>query len=399
MQPLEFMNSWDFSAWLLLAQTSGVEEGVNPVHGAGSIFWLIIFALIAIGFSFFCSIAEAVLLSVTPSYIATLKEKKPRVAGSLAHLKENIDRPLSAILSLNTIAHTAGAAGVGAQAAAIWGNQAVGWASAVMTLMILILSEIIPKTIGAVYWRALAPWMARLVRLLIVILYPLVLMSDFMTRIIAGDRKEIVTREEVAAMAALSEQGGQLEKNESRILRNLFRLRSLTAHDIMTPRPVIVAFPENLSVGELLNEQSSLPVTRIPIYHDTIDHVSGFVLNTDILLAQANDLPDTQLKDLRRDLKVVYAHASLSELFDVLLKERQHVALVVDEYGGTDGIVTIEDLIETLLGIEIVDEADAEADMQRLAREQWERRASALGLDTSSVKPKGEEGKGPAGQK
>ncbi len=352
---------------------------------SGSVFWLVIFALVAIGFSFFCSIAEAVLLSVTPSYIATLEEQGSGSAALLGKLKKNIDRPLAAILSLNTIAHTAGAAGVGAQAASLWGSQAVGWASAIMTLLILVLSEIIPKTIGAVYWRSLAPWIARLVNVLILALYPLVLLSDSMTRLIGGNVKHVVTREEVAAMATLSEQGGQLESSESRILKNLFQLRSLTARDIMTPRPVIVAYPETMTVGELFDTHNDFPVSRIPVYDGTIDKVTGFVLKSDILLAQANDKPETKLSDLRRDLKTVVSTASLSELFDDLLKQREHVALVVDEYGGTDGLVTLEDLIETLLGTEIVDEADTTTDMQRLARREWERRANALGLDLSGL--------------
>lgn len=379
-----------FSNVLLSAIGPPAGDSPDPLGGAGSVFWLIVFAVMAIGFSFLCSIAEAVLLSVTPSYIATLKEKDQRAAEGLEHLKENIDRPLAAILSLNTIAHTVGAAGVGAQAAVIWGSAAVGWASAVMTFLILILSEIIPKTIGAVYWRGLAPWTARLVRFLIIALYPLVILSDLMTRLIAGKDQEIVTREEVLAMAALSEKGGQLKSDESRVLRNLFRLRSLTAHDIMTPRPVIVAFPEEMSVGEFLERQEKLPVSRVPIYRESIDRVTGFVLKTDILLAQANDKPDTPLRELRRELTHVPAQTSLSILFEVLLKQREHLALVIDEYGGTDGLVTLEDLLETLLGIEIVDEADAVTNMQRLARRQWEQRARSLGLDTRTLERKDE---------
>lgn len=348
---------------------------------------LILYALLAIGFSFFCSIAEAVLLSVTPSYIATLKEQGKKSALLLEGLKANVDRPLAAILSLNTIAHTGGAAGVGAQAAEIWGlesggGHAVGYASAIMTLLILVLSEIIPKTIGAVFWRPLAVYIGQLVQVLIWVLYPLVWLSEILTKLIAGNnRQDVVTRDEVAAMAAISAEGGELEATESRILTNLFRLRTLTAHDIMTPRTVILAYPEETTVAEVLEQEPSLTVSRVPIYQESVDNVTGFVLKTDILLAQSGDRPQTPLSELKRDIKAVPATASLSLLFDVLLKQHTHIALVHDEYGGTDGLVSLEDLIETLLGLEIVDEADAATDMQRLAREQWEKRAKALGLD------------------
>ena len=362
--------------------------GAPAVEGAGSVTLLLIYATVAIGFSFLCSVAEAVLLSVTPSYIATLAGKRPKAATLLAKQKENIDRPLAAILSLNTIAHTAGAAGVGAEAAALWGGDggwgqhAVGLASAVMTLLILVLSEIIPKTIGAVYWRGLAPSVARMLQVWIILLLPLVWMSELLTRLIGGgEKRDIVTREEVAAMANISEAHGELASEETRILNNLFRLQTLTVEDIMTPRTVIIALPEALTVGEALTRKPTLNVSRIPVFGKSVDHVTGFVLKTDILLAQANNKPETPLSDLRRDIKAVPTTTNLANLFDILLSEDAHLAIVVDEYGGTDGLVTLEDLIETLLGTEIVDEADTEADMRRLARQRWAKRAELLGLE------------------
>lgn len=352
----------------------------------GSYGMLIVYALVALVCSFFCSVAEAVLLCVTPSYIATLEDGGNGSAARLKQMKANVDRPLAAILSLNTIAHTVGAAGVGAEAAGIWGNTAVGYASAVMTLLILILSEIIPKTIGAVYWRQLAPVTSQAIQLLIWALYPLVLLSELLTKLIAGDkRQEIVTREEVAATAAMSTQTGELETDEHRILTNLLRLRSLRVGDIMTPRTVIFGFAETLSVGELLEQWPHLPVSRIPVFDGTIDHVTGFVLKTDILLAQANDEFTTTLAELRRSIKHISPTASLTDAFELLLNQREHLALVVDEYGGTDGLVTIEDLVETLLGLEIVDEADRHADMQHLARKRWAERMKAVGLDVGET--------------
>ena len=350
--------------------------------------FLVIYGLFAIGCSFLCSIAEAVLLSVTPSYIAALREQGSRAAELLEEMKENVDRALAAILSLNTIAHTVGAAGVGAQAAEIWGSQAVGWASAGMTLLILVLSEIIPKTIGAVYWRALAPQTARLIKGLIWSLYPLVRLSELLTQLISGGNKQnIITRDEVAAMATLSAQDGQLDTQESRILSNLLRLRSLTVRDIMTPRTVIIAFPQDWTSAQALDAQEVLPVSRLPVYEGNIDHITGFVLKSDLLLQQARNQPDTLLTDLRREIRVVSSGASLLSLLDILASQGEHIALVVGDYGGTEGLVTLEDLVETLLGLEIVDENDTETDMQRLARARWEQRAQRLGLHVTGLTP------------
>lgn len=345
----------------------------------GSLGLLAFYALIALGFSFLCSIAEAVLLSVTPSYIATLEEQGERSGQLLKQAKANIDRPLAAILSLNTIAHTVGAVGVGAEAASLWGSVGIGVASAVMTLAILIASEIIPKTIGATYWRVLAPATANVLLILIRVLAPLVWLSEYITRAISGERQaEVVTREEVAAMAGLSSESGEMPDDETRVVRNMVALKSKTANDIMTPRTVMIAFPQELTVTELLDAHPNLPVSRLPIYDGSIDKITGFVLKSDVLVAQGQDRHSTRLEELRRDLTAVPASTSLSDLFRMLLREHQHLALVVDEFGGTDGLVSGEDLIETILGVEIVDEADVADDMQRLARQQWAHRAKSL---------------------
>lgn len=377
---------------LLAAETPEGRSNLNA-----DIALLVVYASIALVFSFLCSVAEAVLLSVTPSHIATLKEQGKKSAELLEHLKDNIDRPLAAILSLNTLAHTVGAAGVGAQAAAIWGSTSVGLASAAMTLLILVLSEIIPKTIGALYWRGLAPATARLVRILIWVLLPLVWLCELLTKLIGDSSKqEIITREEVAAMAALSTEAGDMKAEERQVVHNLLRLDSLSVEDIMTPRTVILACPEDMTVGQFLEQRPHLPVSRIPIYDGSIDRTTGFVLKTDVLLTKANGQPDTQLRQLRRDLKAIPATASLSALFELLLKQREHVALVIDEYGGTDGLVTMEDLLETLLGMEIVDEADVAADMQRLARQRWEYRIKSLGLEVTDSSDNEKETDNPA---
>lgn len=367
------------------APISGGAEIVGEASLSGYIY-LLLFAFVAIGFSFFCSIAEAVLLSVTPTYVATLGDRRQSTARLLESFKSSIDRPLAAILSLNTIAHTVGAAGVGAQAAAIWGSRWVGLVSAVMTLLILVFSEIIPKTIGAIYWRPLAPSVARAVQLLIIAMLPLVWLSDLLTKMIGGESAhEVVTREEVAAMATLGAEGGQLDSSEIRILHNLLRFESLRVADVMTPRTVMIAYPAATTIGELFALNPELPVSRIPIYGDSIDDIIGIVLANDLWLARAEGRFDTRLEELRRDATTIPWNAPLKRLFDQLLTTRQHIAIVVDEYGGTDGLVTLEDLIETLLGMEIVDESDAATDMQKLARRQWEKRARAMKLHVESA--------------
>lgn len=347
----------------------------------GSLTLLIVFAAGALIFSFLCSIAEAVLLSVTPSYPDTIKESRPRGGEVLARLKNNIDRPLAAILTLNTIAHTVGAVGVGAEAGRIWGSIGVGIASGVMTVLILVASEIIPKTIGAVYWRALSIPVAFSVSVLIKLVYPLVWLAEFTTKVFTKGQAEPITRDEVAAVAEMSEQSGELNVMENRILKNLLRLDSLQVNDIMTPRTVIIAAPQSTTVEEFLATHKQLTVSRIPIYEETIDQITGFALYSDILLVQASGRTETKLQELRRELNAIAASASLSTMFEKFLERRDHLALVVDEYGGTDGLVSMEDLIETLLGIEIVDEVDVTEDMQRLARQHWQRRAEALGLE------------------
>ena len=371
----------------LFSPTLAFAGGVG-VEGSGSWVLLIVYLCVAIGFSFLCSIAEAVLLSVTPSYIAQLREsaaegdspKAAKSAETLARLKKNVDRPLAAILSLNTIAHTFGAAGVGAEAAALFGGY-VGVTSAVLTLLILVLSEIIPKTLGATYWRGLAPTVGWIVSGLIWAMYPLVLLSDGLSKLISPQGTHgVVTREEIAAMATLGAQSGNLEHSESRIFANLLRFRELTVADVMTPRTVVIAFPQSLTADELFEKNPNLPVSRMPIYKEKLDEVTGFVHKSDLLLARARGEGGKPLADFRRDLTTVRDEATLSELSDLLLGSGAHIAAVTDRFGGLDGVVTLEDLIETLLGLEIVDEHDAAPDMQKLARKKWEQRAKRLGI-------------------
>lgn len=342
---------------------------------------LVIYVLLALGISFACSVMEAALLSVTPSYVAVLERNGKRAAERLKALKQDIDRPLVAILSLNTIAHTVGAAGVGAQAAKVFGEAHLGVVSAVLTLLILVLSEIIPKTWGAVYWRQLAPLVATLSVAVMWGLWPLVRALEALTKLLARQKKTAsVSREEMRALADLGVEQGVFAEDESRIMRNLFRFRSLQAKDVMTPRTVMVAVPEAKTVRELLQEYGEIPFSRVPVYKEDLDDVSGYVLKDRILFEAAQGRPDAPLGSLKRDILVFPAVARLPKLFDQMINRRDHMALVVDEYGGTEGILTMEDIVETLLGLEIVDEADSVEDMQAYARKAWAERAQALGL-------------------
>lgn len=349
---------------------------------------LITYVLLALGLSFLCSVAEAVLLSITPSYIEGQKLKRPERAALLKRLKQdNVDRSLAAILTLNTVAHTVGAIGAGAQAAVVFGSAWFGLFSAVMTLMILFLSEIVPKTIGAVYWSKLVGPTAIFVRSLIVTLYPIVLISERLTKFIAGGKSmHIFSRDEFIAMALVGEKSGHIHDNESRIIRNLFRFGSLKVTAIMTPRTVVSALPEDLRVMEALKHITQTPFSRLPLYTIDIDHITGFVLRDDVLLKKAQERSDETLESLKREILAVPESVTLSMLLDRFLKDRQHIAIVVDEYGGTRGLVTLEDVVETLIGIEIMDERDNVEDMRALARKLWIERAKALGIEADIEK-------------
>ena len=343
---------------------------------------LVIYILVALVFSFLCSIAEAVLLSITPSYIERRREKSPARAALLSRLRQSgIDQSLAAILTLNTIAHTVGAVGAGAQATKVFGNAWIGVFSAVMTLLILFLSEIVPKTIGAVHWRTLAWPTALFVRFLIRILYPLIWIAEKLTRLIAhGKNMHVFSRDEFIAMADVGHRSGNIDEHESRIFRNLFEMQSLRAMDVMTPRTVIFALQQDLTLSEAAELVAGKPFSRYPIYNRDIDDVPGFALKEDIFTGAMDKGSETTLADIRRDLHAVPESTTLAMLLEFLLKERQHIALVVDEYGGTAGLVTLEDVVETLLGMEIVDEMDEVRDMRALARQQWVKRARRLGL-------------------
>lgn len=341
---------------------------------------LIIYVFIALGFSFVCSVAEAVILSVSQAYISLL-EKDGKASGKLlSELTSDINRPLSAILTLNTIAHTMGAAGAGAQAARVFGDAYLGIISAILTLLILVFSEIIPKTLGATYWKVLAPITAYFLKYLIICLYPFVIMAQKMT---SGFTEESplkgLSRNELLAMAELSGKEGQLAAQEAMFLQNLLSLHERKIADAMTHRTVVFSLPETMSVGEFIAKHSNISFTRVPVYENNeTESITGYIIRTDILLAMAKGEQGKTLADYASPLITLLGDMPLSTTFDHFLNSRVHMLLVVDEYGGLEGILTLEDLLESLLGIEIVDEQDTTVSMKRLAKIMWKRREKRM---------------------
>lgn len=359
------------------------EASAEPT--AFNILLLIFFVVIAIGISFVCSLAESSLLSMTPSYIADVQENNPKKANMLRQLKvDNIDQSLAAILTLNTVAHTLGSIGAGAQATIVFGSAWFGLFSAIMTLAILFLSEIIPKTLGTVYWRQLSGIVAYFVRGIILLLYPLIWISERLTKLLVrGKEPQAFSRREFAALASIGEESGQIDPLESRIIRNLLAFGAIKVEDIMTPRSVMLAFEENKTVAELLVDRPKLTFSRLPIYDGDLDDITGFVLKTDMLLAKVNHAVDKPLTQFKRDITFVFSKMKLFDLLELMLKNRVHIAITVGEYGEVKGLVTLEDVFETLLGLEIVDEIDRVEDMQALARQMMDRRVERLGMKLS----------------
>ncbi|OXL26840.1 hemolysin family protein [Psychrobacter sp. DAB_AL32B] len=369
---------------LILPHSVWAADGLaNP--SASSVLLLILFVVIAIGISFICSLAEAALLTMTPSYIADLQETNPKKASMLRRLKiDNIDQSLAAILTLNTVAHTLGSIGAGAQATIVFGSAWFGLFSAVMTLAILFLSEIMPKTLGTVYWRQLGGMVAYFVRGIVLLLYPLILVSEKLTKLLVrGKEPQAFSRREFAALASIGEESGQIDPLESRIIRNLLAFGAIKVEDIMTPRSVMLSFEENKTVAELLVDRPKLTFSRLPIYDSDLDNITGFVLKTDMLLAKVNNAVDKPLTQFKRDITFVFSKMKLFDVLELMLKNRIHIAITVGEYGEVKGLVTLEDVFETLLGLEIVDEIDRVEDMQALARQMMDRRVERLGLKLS----------------
>jgi len=344
---------------------------------------LIAYFSLALGVSFLCSLMEAVLLSISHAYIQALIEKGHKSGKLLRELKERINRPLAAILTLNTVAHTVGAAGVGAQVLKLYtarygaahAGQLVALVSAVLTLLILVFSEIIPKTLGAVHWKRLGPVVGYGILGLVYGIFPLVVAFEALSRALSpkvGQRR--VSREEMMATAEIGKSEGSLHIQESRVIQNMLRLRNVRALDVLTPRSVLLAFQEDQTLAQVIKDYSPIRFSRVPIYGKDLDDVTGIVHRYKLVQAVTKGQGRLRLRALASPIHAVPETASVAQLLDQFIKRREQIFLVVDEYGGTTGIMTLEDAIETLLGVEIVDEFDTVADMRKLALRLWQRR-------------------------
>jgi CBS domain containing-hemolysin-like protein len=335
---------------------------------------LLLYLLGALIISAVCSILEATLMSTPISYITMREEEGYKPAARFKSYKQESSRPIAAILILNTIANTIGAAGVGRQATLLFGSQWFGLVSAVVTILILVFSEIIPKTVGANYWKSLMGFTTVGIRCLVFVLYPLVILVEWIQKRISPKTPEAaVSREEVSALANVAEEGGELEEDENEIIQNLINMDEVTAADIMTPRVVAAIAPESMTVGRFYKDKRYLHHSRIPVYASDDEYITGYILRMEALQLMAEDKADVTLGELRRDIASFPEDRPVDEIWDEMLEKNEQIAAVINEYGGFQGIITLEDVIENLLGSEIVDEQDVVSDMQQLALEKWKR--------------------------
>ncbi len=328
------------------------------------------YLLIALAISFLCSLLEAALLSMPRSHIALLAEQGSPAAGKLQRMKDDVDRPLAAILTLNTFGHTLGAAGVGAEAALLWGDAWVGLVSVVITILILILSEIIPKTLGVAHAKALAPFVAWAVPPMILILRPLVAVCNWTSKLLSPSNQALpkISRNELLSLTRLASKEGAIDPNEAYVVRNLIALRETTVEQVMTPRTVVFTLRADQTVREAT--QGDPPrFARIPVIGESLDEAKGLIHRRQLFSALGEGRLEATMAQLARPLHAVPELAKLPTVLEEFIQRREQMFLVVDEYGGSAGIVTLEDVLETLLGVEIVDETDPAEDMQQLARQ------------------------------
>ncbi len=322
---------------------------------------------------------ESVFLSVTPSYIGLLEKEKKHSGTMLKKLKQNQPRPLAAILSVNTMANTLGAAGVGAQTLKLYGDAYVAVVSGVLIFAILVFSEILPKSIGAIYWKKLAPLCTYVIHALIFITYPFVVLSASVQGLLQRPQSARKTsREEMIVTAELGAQEGSIRKKESQVIRNLLMLDSVMVSEIMTPRAVMRAFNENDTVGHIMEKHKNIRFSRVPVYSGGLDNITGLLHRYQIMKAVSHDLENVTLKELATPVHLVPENIPVTAALDQFIKRKEHLFIVADEYGSTTGLVTLEDAIETLLGVEIIDESDDVADMRQYALEQWRKKKGKL---------------------
>ena len=341
---------------------------------------LLLFLVITLLVSFLCSTLESVLMTTTLSYISLREDEGDKAAVLMKKYKLDTERPLAAILSLNTIANTVGSVGIGMQATLVFGNAWVGLVSAVVTLLILIFAEIVPKTIGTTYWKSLMTFTAYTIRMLIVVMFPFVLLVHYLTKAFRKDEigDNTVSREEVSAMANVGEEEGVIEQDENKIIQNVIRLDEIKAFEVMTPRVVAAIAPEDMTLREYYDSDDYDHFSRIPVYADSPEFITGYVLRDDALEDLAEDHFDRKLGEIKRALPFFNEDTSISDIFDAMLKQKSQIALVIDEYGCFQGIITLEDIIETIFGFEIIDENDVITDMQQYARERWQKRQKRI---------------------
>ena len=354
---------------------------------------LLLFLLSAIAVSFLCSILESVLMSTTLSFLQMKEDEGDKWASLLREYKQDTDRPLAAILSLNTIANTIGAAGVGQQATIVFGSKWFGLVSAITTILILVFAEIIPKTIGTTHWRKLTHFTARILRVLIFVLYPIVWCVERLTWLITPKEVEeeaSISREEVSAMANVGEEEGVFDKDENKIIQNIIRLDDIKAYEIMTPRVVAATAPEFMTLRDFYKVDKYDHFSRIPVYGDSPEFITGYILRSDALELLAEDKFNVTLREIRRPLPYFNEETSIPDIWDQLIQHKEQISIVIDDYGAFQGIISLEDVIETVFGLEITDENDQFTDMQQYARERWQQRQKRFKRIETPIKEENE---------
>ncbi|MBP5720257.1 MAG: DUF21 domain-containing protein [Bacteroidales bacterium] len=335
---------------------------------------LIIYLLLTMAVSFLCSLLESVLMSTPISYITMREDEGDANAARFMKFKMEPDRPLSAILSLNTIANTLGAAAVGHQATQLTGEYWFGIISALMTILILVFSEIVPKTIGTSHYKDLL-WLSGIMKLLTVILFPLVWLIEKLRRSISDDEPDTgISREEVSAMANIGEEEGVIDNSENKVIQNIIKLDDIKAYDVMTPRVVAAIAPESMTLKQFYKQEELSHNSRIPVYSESPEFITGYVMRYDVLENLAEDKFDMRLRSIKRKIAAFHEETTVSDIWEALLKSKDQIAVIIDDYGCFQGVITLEDIMETILGMEIIDENDTVTDMQQYARERWMKR-------------------------
>ena len=335
---------------------------------------LIFYLLLTLGISFLCSLLESVLMSTPLSYISMKEDEGDKNAALFARMKQDPDRPLSAILSLNTIANTLGAAAVGHQATLLSGEHWFGIISALMTILILVFAEIVPKTIGTSHWKDLL-WLAKVMNFLVYLLLPVVWVIDKLHDSISNEEPDTaISREEVSAMANMGEEEGVLDNSENKVIQNIIKLDDIKAYEVMTPRVVANIAPESMTLKQFYRQEELSHNSRIPVYADSPESITGYIMRNDVLENLAEDKFDMRLKGIKRKIAAFHEETSVSDVWESLLRTKDQIALIIDDYGCFQGIITLEDIIETILGMEIIDENDTVTDMQQYAKERWLKR-------------------------